>query len=112
MAALDYFPSSLYYTEGHRLSYNNISIHLYRVLVPTSSAMPSGSDPGDIKRSDLRLLDESGAYILQASVRVQDGSKVETVQRGASELLGLRETLKGVVELEVVDRLSLDTRVR
>lgn len=60
----------------------------------------------------MRVLDASGAYILQASVRVQDGSKVETVQRGVSELLGLRETLRGVVELEMVERLALDTRVR
>jgi len=70
------------------------------------------SDPGEVKKADLRLLDESGGYLMQASVRVQDGSKVETMQRGANELLGLRETLRGVVELEVVERLSLDTRVR
>ena len=111
MAALDYSPTSAYYTEGHRLSHNNISMHLSRVLVPSASIPPS-ADPGEVQKADLRLLDESEAYILQASVRVQDGSKVETMQRGANELLGLRETLRGVVELEVVERLSLDTRVR
>lgn len=32
--------------------------------------------------------------------------------KGVNELLGLKETLKGVVELEIGDRLALDTRVR
>ena len=42
----------------------------------------------------------------------QDGSKVETMTKGANELLSLKEILKGVVELEISDRLALDTRVR
>ena len=45
-------------------------------------------------------------------MRVQDGSKVETMTKGVNELLSLKETLKGVVELEIGDRLALDTRVR
>ena len=45
-------------------------------------------------------------------MRVQDGSKVETMTKGSLELLSLKETLKGVVELDMGDRLALDTRVR
>ncbi len=58
------------------------------------------------------MLDTSETYILQAAVRVQDGSKVETMTKGVNELLNLKETLKGVVDLEMGDRLALDTRVR
>ena len=68
------------------------------------------SFPNDVEKG--RLLDPSGAYVLQVSVRVQDGSKVELVNRGMTELLNLKETLKGIVELEVGDRLAMDTRVR
>ena len=50
--------------------------------------------------------------MLQASVRVQDGSKPDIMGRGIKELLALKEALKGCVELEVGDRLALDTRVR
>lgn len=57
-------------------------------------------------------LDTSGAYLLQATVRVLDGSKPESMVLGINELKGLRELLKGVVELEVSDRLALDTRVK
>lgn len=65
-----------------------------------------------IENSESRLLDPSETYILQAAVRVQDGSKVETMTKGVNELLNLKETLKGVVDMEMGDRLALDTRVR
>ena len=57
-------------------------------------------------------MDPGGSYILQATVRVQDGSKVETMNKGVTELVNLKETLKGCVDLEMGDRLAMDTRVR
>ena len=58
------------------------------------------------------LLDASGTYVLQASIRVQDGAKVEMMNKGMNELMNLKETLKGAVELDMGDRLAMDTRVR
>ena len=114
MKALNYSLVSVYYTDGHRLTYKNIALHLYRVRVPLIRlSMDEISQKNRrVKRSDMKLLDESGAFVLEARVRVQDGSKVETMARGTAELLDLRETLKGVVGLEMVERLALDTRVR
>ncbi len=62
--------------------------------------------------SSWSLLDPSGAYLLQASVRVQDGGKPESMTLAVNELLAIRETLKGLVELEPGDRLAMDTRVK
>ena len=45
-------------------------------------------------------------------MRVDDGQKVDRMQQGTTELLNLKEMLKGVVNLEMADRLSMDTRVR
>lgn len=92
--------------SGHRFTHHSTSIVLYRISLPASIDSTSDGLP------QARLLDPSGTYILQASVRVQDGSKVETMTKGVNELLSLKETLKGVVELEIGDRLALDTRVR
>ena len=74
--------------------------------------MEQAFNPSKLDISHARLLDPSGTYILQAAVRVQDGSKVETMTKAVNELLSLKETLKGVVELEMGERLALDTRVR
>ena len=66
----------------------------------------------NIDLSRTRPLDPSGTYILQAAVRVQDGSKMETITKATNELLALKEMLRGCVDLEMGDRLALDTRVR
>ena len=50
--------------------------------------------------------------MLQASVKVQDGSKPDIMSKGIQELLALKEMLKGCVKLEIGERLALDTRVR
>ena len=49
--------------------------------------------------------------MLQASVRVAD-TRPEILTQGTNELTALRDTLKGVVAIEVGDRLALDTRVK
>lgn len=43
---------------------------------------------------------------------VQDVNKPELMTRGVNELMALKDMLKGVVDINVGDRLSLDTRVR
>lgn len=100
---------STFTNSGHRFTHHSISILLYRITLPAGTVKTDSASDGV---PQTRLLDPSGTYILQASVRVQDGSKVETMTKGVNELLGLRETLKGVVDLEIGDRLALDTRVR
>ena len=104
--------SSAFCIQGHRFTYQNTSLLLYRIHIPTPA---SNEDVLEIKGSDDdigRLLDPSGAYLLEASIRVQDGSNVDLMKRGVGELYKLKETLKGVVELEAGERLAFDTRVR
>ncbi|KAG8527884.1 uncharacterized protein KY384_006800 [Bacidia gigantensis] len=101
-----------YYITGHRFTHQNTSILLYRATIPAATSDRNGLLDIRKEGDGSRLLDSSGAYVVQAMLRVQDGSKVEIMNRGMTELLGLKETLKGVVELDVGDRLAMDTRVR
>ena len=113
MKALDYIPVSSYVVDGSRFTQANTSLLLYRVLVRSSESDElDGSRPEPLSKAKTCLMDPSGNYILQATVRVQDGSKIETMTKGANELMALKETLKGVIDLEMAERLSLDTRVR
>ena len=92
---------STYHTHGHRLSHNAIDIRLYQPLLPpgpSSGANPTPLDPA--------------SYILQTSLKVQDGQNVALMQEGVRQLVELKEMLRGVVELEVGERLAVDTRVR
>lgn len=113
MKAFDYSYISTFFVEGSRFTHNNISLLLYRVLVPLSATdNPDRARQLSLDPAATRLLDGSGGYILQASIRVQDGSKVEIMTIGINELLAFKEMLKGVVDLDMAERLSLDTRVR
>lgn len=43
---------------------------------------------------------------------IQDANKPELMTRGVNELMALKETLRGVVDIDMGDRLTLDTRVK
>jgi len=102
---------------GHRLTHSSILLQLFRPLTITGSpgADENPSAPSLTPQNLLKSaapLDASGAYILQASLRVYDAQKVDRMQQGTTELLNLKEMLKGAVDLEMADRLGMDTRVR
>ncbi|KAK5158637.1 hypothetical protein LTR04_005172 [Oleoguttula sp. CCFEE 6159] len=102
-----------YMLEGQRLVCKNIVILLHRIL-----RFPAEHDTDEAMNTQLptytsmRPLDEAESYVLQASVRILDGSKPENLATGTEELLAFKELMKGAVDLSVVDRLSLDTRVK
>lgn len=107
--------------HGHQLIHGNIQILLTQLLpipAPSSVAPPAARNPApQIPRSmplpaSLAPLDPSGASLLQASVRVADGAQPELVAQGAAELAALRTALRGVLDLEPVERAALDTRVK
>jgi len=113
MNALGYNYVSEYVLEGHRVIHNNIVLLLHRILRFTASPGHQGVPLKQLPPcATLKPLDPSGAYLLQASVRVQDGSKPEGMTLAINELKTFKDLMKGVVDLEVGDRLSLDTRVR
>jgi len=91
--------------------HGNVIIFLHRVLhepgVRSVEEAPKTSLPSF---SSLQLLDMSGAYILEAKVRVQDFKDASVLEKGVTELKEFQKQMKGCVELALPDRLSLDTR--
>lgn len=100
-------------SEGDRFIHQNIILSLHRLLPAPASGGSQGSPPKEAPQLDtLKPLDPSNAYVLQASIRIQEGSKPESISVGINELKAFKELMKGVVELDVGDRLALDTRVK
>ncbi|SLM40398.1 Mediator complex, subunit Med18, metazoa/fungi [Lasallia pustulata] len=112
MEALGYQYTTEYILSGSQFIHGNLILLLHHHLrVPTSasSVSPRGHVPAI---SALQPLDPSGTYLLQASIRVQDGNKPESMSIGINELKAFKDLMKGVLEMEVGDRLALDTRAR
>ncbi|KAF2100577.1 hypothetical protein NA57DRAFT_74181 [Rhizodiscina lignyota] len=100
-------------TEGYQFVTGNIVLNMYRPLQfhPTESVLSSPREalpPLD----SLQPLDESGAYLLEASILLGSELKPEIETQGTNELRDLQARMKGVVTLKVPERLSLDTRVK
>ncbi|KAI9733234.1 MAG: Mediator of RNA polymerase II transcription subunit 18 [Cirrosporium novae-zelandiae] len=111
--AMGYSYVSEYLLEGSQFIYKNLILLLYRLRrLPREEQQPQAPRTQLPPWDSLSLFDPSGGYILQASVRVQDGSKPEGMTLGVNELRNFKDLMRGVVELEVGDRLSLDARSR
>ncbi|KAK6358829.1 Mediator of RNA polymerase II transcription subunit 18 [Orbilia brochopaga] len=102
---LGYMLLSEYILSGYFFVYHNIYVTLTRTLLPPQpfTPFPVGS---------LQSLDPADSYILQASIKVSNANEQEAMNKGVEELKTLKNELRGVVDLEIGDRLSLDTRVR
>ncbi|CAG8130281.1 unnamed protein product [Penicillium salamii] len=110
MFAWGYNFKAEFVVEGDMFVHNDIAIFVHRVLqYPDESSQPREILPAF---KDMTLLEESGSYVLQAFITVQDGSNQETMKTASQHLFGLREQLKSAVRLEQADRLSLDTRAK
>ena len=80
---------------------------------------PSHGQPGTRRPLDelpgperLKPLDSSNGFVLQAAIRVQDGMKPELMNKATNELKAFKELMRGIVDMEIGDRLALDTRVK
>ncbi|KAK6497948.1 Mediator of RNA polymerase II transcription subunit 18 [Arthrobotrys conoides] len=103
--SLGYTPVSEYVLSGDYFVYHNVYITITRILLPSQSFSP-------FPTNSLRQLDPADSFLLQASIKVLSANEQETMNKGVEELKSIRAELKGVIELEPGDRLSLDTRVR
>jgi len=99
--------------SGHYLVYNHVLLRFYQCLrlIPhdPGAKQSIGLPLGDYER---RPLDTSGAYVLEACLRIEDGTDTDVMSRGTEEMKRIREELDGCVELRAIERLSLDTRFR
>ena len=104
---------SRYVVIEQKLYDQNVSLSLKRILRVSNREVQYNSTNADImpKNKDLVPLSESKTVILTATVETTDGSNAELRERAIRELLIMKETMKGAVDLLPGDRLALDTKV-
>ena len=98
---------------GHKFFDRDIILFLHKIM-----HMPDAPEPADVMNhsfldepDELRPLDSSGGYLLQAYIEAVDGGPQEVKDRATGQLLAMKETLKQAVALTPGDRLALDTKV-
>lgn len=105
-----------YYVEGYRYTLGNVVIFLHRILHDLSEPgfrCVAGAPKVELPTfAELRLLDKSGTYLLEAKVRVQEFNNTAVLEGGVNELKAFQAQMKGCVDLSLADRLAMDTRVK
>lgn len=97
---------------GNRFIHGNVIVRIYRLLAPVGVPISPQSALPPSQLSELKQLDQSGSFIVEASVRIEDSSNSTLTEQGKKELLDFQATMDGAVDLIAPDRLSLDNRVK
>jgi mediator of RNA polymerase II transcription subunit 18 len=102
---------SQHYLRGMRFVHGNVVVCI-TTAYPGSTALDDalGHSPPSI--NNLPALDRSGSYIIEAAVRVKEGSSTALRDQATKELLAFAETLRGAIDFRVPDRLALDPRLK
>ncbi|ODV87682.1 hypothetical protein CANARDRAFT_5001 [[Candida] arabinofermentans NRRL YB-2248] len=120
---LGYMPEVEYWNSGLRFFYNDIIIEIFRLFVADAKAKSVNIDNEedtsmtdlDSQTSDnktpLKLLDGSGQFQIKCFVNVAKLNDLDNVARGAKQLESLKSELSGLIELDVRDRIMMDSRV-
>jgi mediator of RNA polymerase II transcription subunit 18 len=101
------------YILGHRFVSGNVVVRIFRVLVPTRQVPAEAILEGPpLSVQELEIMDASGTFMVEVSVRVEDRKNAKIAQQAVAELMGFKSGVEGVIDLRVPDRLALDTRVK
>jgi mediator of RNA polymerase II transcription subunit 18 len=101
------------YFLGHRFVSGNIIIRIFRALLTTQQFHADKVLEGPpLPASALEVLDSSGTYMVEVSLRVEDRKNTKITEQAIAELLRFKQNVEGVLDLRVPDRLALDTRVK
>lgn len=105
------------YYLGHRFVSGNVIIRIFRVLIPTQTTTQAHAsdailDGPPLAVYALQVLDGSGTFMVEVSLRVEDRKNTKIAEAAVAEMAAFRRSVEGVLDLRVPDRLALDTRVK
>lgn len=101
--------------ESYRFIHNNVILELSRYLQLPDDA-GSKQQPKVSSHlppfQTLTSFDSDNKWILMASVRVVNGNDPDQMQQGIGELTAIKTEFEGCFDFHMVDRHTLDTRVK
>lgn len=101
------------YFLGHRFVSGNVVVRIFRLLwTQQSLATDKVLEGPPLPLTELQVLDPSGTYMVEVSMRMEDRKNTKIAQEAIAELERFRASVEGVIDLRVPDRLALDTRIK
>lgn len=103
---LGYDTINQFWIKGIRFFHGDIVIEIFKVFIrdDTKREYPSNKIP-------LKLLDKSNSFQVKCFVNIPKATEIEQINQGTKELLKLQDFLKNLINLEIPDRIYMDSRV-
>lgn len=101
---LGYNVINQYWIKGVRFFHGDIVIEIFKVFI-RDDQLPSDD------RIPLKLLDESNTFQIKAFINIPRSTDVELINQGIKQLTQLQEYLKKLIQLQMPDRIYMDSRV-
>ncbi|EGV61256.1 Mediator of RNA polymerase II transcription subunit 18 [Yamadazyma tenuis] len=104
---LGYNSINQFWIKGVRFFHGDIVIEIFKVFVRDDANKDSPSDS-----IPLKLLDESNGFQIKAFINVPKSTDIDLITQGSAELAKLQDFLKNLIQLEIPDRIFMDSRVQ
>ncbi len=99
--------------EGYRFVHEDVVFEMSRYLqLPRDGVEALGIRSHLPPYESLIPFDPESKWMLTASVIISDKDDPEQMKKGSAKLMFCKSELEGVFDLKVLDRLTLDTRVK
>lgn len=105
---LGYDVINQYWLKGIRFFYGDIVIEIFKVLIRDDNDNKKSAED---QRIPLKMLDETNTFQIKTYITFPKGTNVDQVSKGSKDLTHLKLTLQNLFELEVPDRMFMDSRV-
>ena len=101
-----------YFVHGHRFIYGNVIIRMQRIYTDPNSISDDPIGDPIPSQAELKLLDTSGCFVIEAALRIGDATSSKLAQQAMQELQAFSAKMHGAIDFYAPDRLALDTRVK
>lgn len=102
---LGYEVLNQYWLKGVRFFHGDVVIEIFKIFVTDDAAEAQET------KIKLQVLDLSNTFQIKAYISYPKNSSVDAISKGTKTLTDLKAKLHNLFELEVPDRMSMDSRV-
>ncbi|KAI5359957.1 Putative mediator complex, subunit Med18 [Septoria linicola] len=101
-----------YVQTGNRFVRDNVIVKILRYYSHHGQMPQDPIDAAPVVASKLKLVDGSGTWLIEVTIRVEDGADTDLNDKAIKELMSFQSSVTGALDLIAPDRLALDTRVK
>lgn len=103
---LGYDTINQFWIKGIRFFHGDIVIEIFKVFIRDDSNKNYASN-----EIPLTLLDKSNSFQVKCFINIPKATDIDLINQGTKELLKLQDFLKNLINLEIPDRIYMDSRV-